>query len=196
MFMTKHRQTVAVNNFVLRQIVGSGKTFSNDLTFQQISEYAEEQLNSNANSVQPGYRDGVVLIQCEHKMNIHFSSPMVKIDEKSELEAIITKRRDDEEPYIQIRAINGELLPTERVDLILYRHDVLAENNEQTTNADWELIAFQAVPKGLDELPMGIVTMMRNQLKLPGGTTANYTSNQWAESVNFWQQYAFLKPKE
>jgi len=39
--MTKHRQTVAVNEFVLRQIEGSGKTFSHDLTFQQIAEYAE-----------------------------------------------------------------------------------------------------------------------------------------------------------
>ena len=194
--MTKHRQTVAVNQFVLRQVEGSGKTFCKDLTFQQIAEYAENQLNSNPNSIQPGYRDGVLLIQCETKMNSHFSSPMVKIDEDTKLEAIVTKRRDEEEPYIQIRAVEGKLIPTERVDLILYRQDVLVENNEQSTDADWELIAFQAVPKGMKDLPMGPVTMMRNQLELPGGTAANYSSEQWVESVNFWQQYAFLKPKE
>ena len=194
--MTKHRQTVAVNEFVLRQIEGSGKTFSNDLTFEQIAEYAENLLNSKPNLIQTGYRDGVLLIQCENKMNTHFSSPMVKIDENSKLEAIVTKRRDEENQYIQIRAIEGELIPNERVDLILYRHDVLAENNEQSTDADWELIAFQAVPKGVDYLPMGPVTMMRNQLELPGGTAANYSSEKWAESVEFWQQYAFLKPKE
>tara|TARA_B100000700_G_C14934618_1_gene803632 strand:- start:249 stop:830 length:582 start_codon:yes stop_codon:yes gene_type:complete len=193
--MTKHRQTVAVNKFVLRQVDGSGKTFSNKLTFQQIAEYAENQLNSNPNSIQPGYRDGVLLIRCEAKMNAYFSSPMVKIDEDTKLEAIVTKRRDEEEPYIQIRAVEGKLLPTERVDLILYRQDVLVENNEQSTDADWELIGFQAVPKGMKDLPMGPVTMMRNQLELPGGTAANYSSEQWAESVNFWQQYAFLKPK-
>ena len=51
MVMTKHRQTVAVNEFVLRQIKGSGKTFSHDLTFQQIAEYAENQLNNYPKSI-------------------------------------------------------------------------------------------------------------------------------------------------
>jgi len=194
--MTKHRQSVAVNEFVLRQVEGSGKTFCKGLTFQQIAEYAENQLNFNPNSIQPGYRDGVLLIQCEAKMNAHFFSPMVKVDDNTKLEAIVTKRREEEESYIQIRALNGKLLPTSRVDLILYRQDVLAENNEQTTEADWELIAFQAVPEGMEELPMGPITMMRNQLELPGGTAANYASEKWAESVNFWQKYAFLKPVE
>lgn len=194
--MTKHRQTVAVNEFVLRQVEGSGKTFCKDLSFQQIAEYAENQLNFNPNSIQPGYRDGVLLIQCEAKMNAHFFSPMIKVDDNTKLEAIVTKRREEEESYIQIRALNGKLLPTSRVDLILYRQDVLAENNEQTTEADWELIAFQAVPEGMEELPMGPITMMRNQLELPGGTAANYASEKWAESVNFWQNFAFLKPEE
>jgi hypothetical protein len=34
--------------------------------------------------------------------------------------------------------------------------------------------------------------MMRNQLELPGGTKANYSSEEWAEAVRFWQQYASL----
>ena len=62
--MTKHRQTVEVNEFVLRQVEGSGKTFSHDLTFLQIAEYAENQLNNNPKSIITGYRDGVVLIKC------------------------------------------------------------------------------------------------------------------------------------
>ena len=41
-------------------------------------------------------------------------------------------------------------------------------------------------------MPMGPITMMRNQLHLPGGTAAFYSSEEWANSVNFWQQYAFL----
>ena len=39
---------------------------------------------------------------------------------------------------------------------------------------------------------MGPVTMMRNQLELKGGTKANYSSNEWAEAVKFWQKYAAL----
>ena len=41
---------------------------------------------------------------------------------------------------------------------------------------------------------MGPVTMMRNQLQLTGGTKGNYTSDEWADSVHFWQKYA-LKEK-
>ena len=76
---------------------------------------------------------------------------------------------------------------------MLYRNDVLEEGNERSTNDDWELISFFGTPKGEDNLPMGPVTMMRNQLTLPGGTKANYSSEEWAKSINFWQNYALLK---
>ena len=79
-----------------------------------------------------------------------------------------------------------------QVDLILYHHDVLKETNEQTTDTDWELISFHAIPEEIDNMPMGPITMMRNQLKLLGGTKAFYESEKWAESVKFWQEYAVL----
>ena len=37
-------------------------------------------------------------------------------------------------------------------------------------------------------------TMMRNQLKLPGGTKAFYSSEEWAKSVLFWQNYLPVQP--
>ena len=80
------------------------------------------------------------------------------------------------------------------VQLILYRHDVLAENNENTTNAEWELISINALPEGVDKMPIGPITMMRNQLNLNGGTQASYTSEEWADSVQFWQKYAAIEP--
>jgi hypothetical protein len=66
---------------------------------------------------------------------------------------------------------------------ILYRQDVLAENDEQSTDAEWELISIHAIPEGVDKLPIGPVTMMRNQLELTGGTKAHYSSEEWAEEV-------------
>ena len=104
----------------------------------------------------------------------------------------MVRRRPEEQPYIQLRALNGTPLKTGSVDLILYRHDVLAETNEQSTNSDWELISFHALPEGTNDMPMGPVTMMRNQLQLPGGTKAYYESEKWAESVQFWQEYVVL----
>ena len=43
---------------------------------------------------------------------------------------------------------------------------------------------------------MGPITMMRNQMELLGGTKGQYTSEDWAESVEFWQNYAVLTPDE
>ena len=68
------------------------------------------------------------------------------------------------------------------------------ENEEQTSNADWELISMHALPEGVNSLPMGSVTMMRNQLDLKGGTKGLYTTEEWAESVRFWQLYAAISP--
>ena len=41
---------------------------------------------------------------------------------------------------------------------------------------------------------MGPITMMRNQLELIGGTKAKYSSDEWAESVQFWQKFAPIDP--
>ena len=43
-------------------------------------------------------------------------------------------------------------------------------------------------------MPIGPVTMMRNQLDLNGGTKAEYSSEEWANSVRFWQKYAAIEP--
>ena len=181
---------VSVNEFVRRQVKGSGKTYTNDLTIEEIASHGEEQLNKN--HYIEGYRDGVILVQVSSKLIHHFICPFVKIDETIKLKAEMVRRRVQEQPYIQIRALNGTPLKTGSVDLILYRHDVLAETNEESTNADWELISFHAVPKGIVDMPMGPVTMMRNQLQLTGGTKAFYESEKWAEAVKFWQKYAVL----
>ena len=66
--------------------------------------------------------------------------------------------------------------------------------DRNTTDAQWELISINSVPKGIDKMPIGPVTMMRNQLNLHGGTKAFYSSSEWANSVRFYQRYAILEP--
>ena len=119
-----------------------------------------------------------------------FHCPFTKILSNTKLKAVVTKRQPVEENYIQIRALNGDPLDVGSAQIILYRNDVLAENNEECTDKDWELIAFHAIPKFIDNMPMGPITMMRNQLNLEGGTKALYQSEEWAKSVHFWQRYA------
>tara|TARA_Y100000590_G_C15383946_1_gene887467 strand:- start:103 stop:675 length:573 start_codon:yes stop_codon:yes gene_type:complete len=184
---------VTLNNFVLRQNKESGKTYS-DLSFDEIAKYATQQLEKD-NYIN-GYREGVLLIPVEPHMNKHFVCPFTAIDEKTTLKAKSVKRRPNEQPYIQIRATSGKLCKTGKVDLILYHNSVLKETDEHTEGAEWELISFHSIPEGVNEMPMGPVTMMRNQLELPGGTKGEYSSKKWAESVDFWQKYAILEPTE
>ena len=179
--------TVGINDFVKRQVENSGKTYSL-LSFKEIAIHAEEQLLNGY--FKKGYRDGVLLIQVDNSLNKKFKCPFVKIDHNTQINAEFSQRRDDEEYYIRIKARNGRTLKTGKVELILYRKDVLEETNEQSTNKNWELISFHAIPEGIKKLPMGPVTMMRNQLQLEGGTKGQYSSKEWAESVYFWQNYA------
>ena len=189
----KNKKTVSVNDFVRRQSKNSGKSYVIDLSFKEIAQHAQCQLESG--NFKPGYRDGVVIVQVDKILTHHFICPFVKITNETKLNAILVRRRPEETPYIQIRALNGTALKTGSVDLILYRQDVLAETNEQTSDADWELISFHAIPDDVHDMPMGPVTMMRNQLQLTGGTKAYYESDDWAKSVKFWQEYAILDLK-
>ena len=185
--------TVSVNDFVRRQVSNSGKTYAKTLSFGQVADHAKDQMERNM--FKEGYRDGVRLVMVAQSLVSDFVCPFVELNETTRLISKIVRRQPQEEPYVQTRAMNGVPVKTGKVELILYRHDVLIENNENTTSADWELISMNAIPEGLRSLPMGPVTMMRNQLNLMGGTKASYSSSDWAESVNFWQKYAPLEPK-
>ena len=177
---------VGVNEFVKRQTKSSGKTYT-DLSFDEIAKFAEDQINDN--KFKNGYRDGVIIVEIKNNLAKRFVCPFVEITEDTKLKAEVAKRRNNEESYIRIKALNGEALKIGKVELILYRNDILKETNENTTNKDWELISFHGIPDKIKEMPMGPVTMMRNQLKLTGGTKGEYTSEEWAKSVNFWQKY-------
>lgn len=183
---------VAVNDFVKRQIISSGKTYSKTLSFDQIADHAKIQMEKKM--YREGYRDGVRIVIADKSLNSDFVCPFVKLDERTKLVSKLVRRRAEEEFYIQTRALSGVPVETGKVELILYRHDVLMENDENTTTEEWELISINAIPKGIESLPMGPVTMMRNQLNLIGGTKASYNSDEWAESVSFWQKYAPLEP--
>ena len=184
-------EKVAVNDFVRRQIKGSGKTYSKSLSFEEIAIDAELQMIKG--HFKEGYRDGVRIVIGSETLLNKFVCPFVKLDSSTELKSKVVFRQKGEESYIQIRAKAGIPVEAGRIEYILYRHDVLAENNEQSSNEAWELISIHAIPKGIKKLPIGPVTMMRNQLELKGGTKAEYTSDEWADSVRFWQQYAALE---
>jgi len=184
---------VTVNNFVRRQKKNSGKTYSPDLSFEEIAYHAQNQMIKGF--FKEGYREGVRVVFAKTTIINKFICPYVKINKNTKLNATLIARQGGEEPYVRVTASSGVPLKTGEVEIICYSNDVLRENDENSTEGDWELISFHAIPEGLGTMPMGPVTMMRNQLELKGGTKAYYESQSWAESVRFWQKYAPLEKK-
>ena len=181
---------VSVNDFVRRQIKGSGKTYSHKLSFEEIADHAKDQLKKGCYKI--GYREGILIVSVDNSILKYFKCPLVKINQTSRLISKMVKRRDHEQGYIQTRIENGKYSLPSKVELILYSNSVLTENNENSSDSDWELISINSYPEGVKYLPMKPVTMMRNQLELEGGTKAFYSSKEWAESILFWQKYASI----
>ena len=90
---------VAVNDFVKRQVKGSGKTYARTLSFDEIAKHAEKQMRNEKFS--EGYRDGVRIVYADKSVAKDFICPFVKLEENTKLISKITRRRDNEEFYIQ-----------------------------------------------------------------------------------------------
>ena len=54
-------EKVGVNNFVKRQIKGSGKTYAYNLTFEEIALDAQNQMSKG--EFKEGYREGVRIVK-------------------------------------------------------------------------------------------------------------------------------------
>ena len=142
-------EKVAVNQFVTRQVKGSGKTYSESLSFKTIAADAEKQMTDG--NFTEGYRKGVRIVIGSVHLITEFTCPFVKIDKNTELISKVVCRQEGEENYIQIRAKSGIPVKPDRIEYILYHHDVLSENNEESTDKDWELISIHAIPKGVNK---------------------------------------------
>ena len=71
----------------------------------------------------PPYLFAAISRLIEEKKNIkHFHCPFVKINSNTQLISRVVKRQDNEESYIQTRAVTGKQLEAEKVEYILYRH--------------------------------------------------------------------------
>ena len=98
-------EKVGVNNFVKRQIKGSGKTYAYNLTFEEIALDAQNQMSKG--EFKEGYREGVRIVKANRSNIKSFYCPFVKIDENTQLKSKVVSRQSGEQPYIQTRAISG-----------------------------------------------------------------------------------------
>ena len=160
---TRH---IALNDFAKRQIKDSPYSYFAG-TWDELLNLVE----TNFSKAKPGYRDGVVLVPVPPDK---FYSGTLQMSEGHEFHGKYAPRRPGERPYMQLSP-KGQVnkMPAKSVDIVLYRHDVLLEGKENSTDAEWEIISINASPwegKEGEVEPMHPETLMRNYFKESGGT--------------------------
>jgi len=113
-----------------------------------------------------------------------FVASTVRVGESTVLHAAFERRRPGEDGFIGVTAEGGRE-PADFASVVLYSADTLLENGgTRTTDADWEVVALVAGPVAVE--PMDPLTMARNMLEKPGGTSCAYTAGEFAEAVWYW----------
>lgn len=123
------------------------------------------------NNIEQGYRDGVIIIPLKgdiaQRFKTHTDFPMFEGMKLSAQYRKITGR--ESEPSQVCVKIEEPKLKCKYVDIVLYRADVLEEDNDRSSNAEWEIVSIngrlQKEPHCMDPL-----TIVRNWKHLPGGT--------------------------
>lgn len=184
---------VKCGEFVKRQTPESG--FSHfDGSWERLEDMTIKYM-SYKHPIRPGYKDGVILVDFDALDSTDFYSALVELNEETKLNVSYAPRRVEEAPFIRISA-KGNKQVARYASVVLYRFDVLAENNERETDADWEIVAIKA-RTSIEEEPMDPYTMARNFLHLKGGTKGDFTAEQFAQSIVYWNNHAMTtgKPK-
>jgi len=181
---------IGVNKFVERQTKDSNFSYF-DGSWEDLIELTESYFTHQ----KEGYRDGVILIPVPP---LNFYSSVLEMDDTIDIEVNFEARADGEDPFLFVTAQGAEKAPAKRVEIILYRHDVLDEDGDCSTDAEWEIVCINASPSE-KEIPMDPMTRARNILHLAGGTDAKIEDltkdelielvKNMAEEIVFWQTH-------
>ena len=167
--------SIAINEFAKRQVKTS-KYAHFEGSWDELVQLIKDHFASKKESPN---RKGVIYITVPP---VRFFSSIVEVNAGTQLKATFAARREGEAPYIQVEAV-GTKAPAKIITIVLYSHDLLAKDNEQSTDADWEVVSINS---GSSDEPTPPMAMARNQLGLLGGTQASYSAQDFADSLIYW----------
>jgi hypothetical protein len=186
------KELLAISDFVKRQTPDSEFshfTGSWDELLLLTLQYWQHQ--------KPGYREGVVLVPVPVGVPSRFFSNIVQLKAGDMLEGVVRARQVGEEPRKSTGVVGGQKMPAVSVEIVCYAHHVLAENGEQSSDAEWEIISINASPFAPDvQVPMPVGTLIANHFQFSGGTATGMTAEQFEaalrESATFWKDKAHV----
>lgn len=179
---------VECSEFVKRQTPQSGYSHFEG-TWDELAELANS-LIGTGNS-REGYKKGVILLTVPSWHLDRFFSATTTITEKTNLQVNFAPRQKGEASFLRISA-KGKKVPAAAAEIICYHKDVLIEDDDRSTDTEWEIIAIKARATEEEE-PMDPYTMARNFLHLKGGTKGDFTAQQFAESIVYWNNHCMMQ---
>lgn len=174
---------VALNSFIKRQVENS--------PFAHFRGDWSELLNLieiNLSAKELGDKKGSWLVPMPPAL---FMSSVTPFFPGVQVKTEFKPRREGEEPFLDI-TVPGSKIVAQCAHVVVYEHWLLG--NEAETDAEFEAIAILASPTET-RTPTDPVTMARNYLERPGGTKAEYSSEEWATSILYWSQNGKVSPK-
>ncbi len=177
-------ESVNWSDFALdRHQPGSGYSY-----FQGSHKELLELVAQNWEQRRPGVgRDNLSEVVVVPMPSARFVTTTVEVQPDQALSAQLFQRRPGEEPFVKVVA-SGKPQPAAFAQVVLYSHETLSKNKEESRRADWEVVSLVASP--VENEPMDPVTMMRNMRGKAGGTQVNYTTEQLLDSIDFWSRHA------
>jgi len=186
----------------LSSFCGNRQTKESAYTHWEISDIRLIELavvEAEAGRTKAGYRDGVVLVSIDPA---GFYTGVIELHDGDKLIGEFKSRREGETPRVSINADRNSYPPLELqkqqaalVEVVLYSHDTLVENNENETDADYEIVSVNGHPTD-EPAPIAPETLMHNHFGSDGGTDTGMSAEQFEEamreSFNYWKNKAMI----
>ena len=143
-------------------------------------------------SSRAGYRQGVILVPIPIHILPGLKSRVVPVTPETEFVTVCKSRVAGEAPRKKAMALVDELPDAKYTMAVLYHRDVLAEDNDCTTECDWEVVALLCQVD--DDEPITPATLMSNHFKADGGTATLMTPETFEaelrKAYNYWKNRA------
>jgi hypothetical protein len=181
--------TVAINPFVRRQTKESIFSYTTLPDAELINR-----VRDNLKRGKVGYRNGVFLVPVPPD---GFFSAVITLESGDYLGGAFEPRRDGELAQKQFYALAPKQEAV-KVDVVIYRHDVLAENNERSSDAFFEIVSINAYPTE-EESPITPEALMANFFRDPGASDTQMSDSEFVgalrKSRDYWRDKTMTAPE-
>lgn len=183
------KDEVAVSGFLREVIAKSDENRRYSGTLAHLTTLVE----ANLDNFEPGTGSVDADVRLVRVPTEGFYTNIVPVTEANSASIIVKweARVEGEAAVPKMVIVSDELIPASVVKIVIYRADVLAKDNDRSSDAEWEIVAILSQPR--ESVPMHPTVMARNALNLGGGTKREYSNIEWAEAELFWQQHVYLE---